>query len=603
MLLLGAGLLLGTMSASAEPETCRTVRFSDVGWTDITATTALTSRLLEALGYQAVTQILSIPVTYASIKNRQIDIYLGDWQPSMEEDRKPFLADGSVEVVRANLEGAKYTLAVPSYVAYAGVRTFADLDRYAERFHRKLFAIEPGNNGNRLIGAMIADNRFGLGGWTMVESSEQGMLSEVDRAIRKSEWIVFLGWSPHPMNLHYRIEYLAGGDDTFGANYGGATIYTDVRAGYLAECPNVGALLANLHFTPEIESRMMSLILDDHLDGRSAATRFLSSNPGLLDGWLKGVVAVDGEPGLTAVRKNLEASALHQLTDGIDIANQWVVVHKLPLGQWMNDLVQFAMHHAQGFFDLISTALSRMITVLTGALLRVPALILVAVLTVCVFALRRSVGLTVFAFGALLLIDNLGLWQSTVETLSLVVLSTVVCMVFGVPIGIAAAHRPWLFRVLHPILDWMQTIPTFVYLIPTLVLFGLGVVPGVISTVIFAIPAPIRLTHLGISSVPIHLREVALAFGATRRQLLFKVELPHALPTIMAGVTQCIMLSLSMVVIAALVGADGLGKPVVRALNSVNIAMGFEAGLAIVILAVILDRVFERPDKPESGGP
>jgi glycine betaine/proline transport system permease protein len=339
------------------------------------------------------------------------------------------------------------------------------------------------------------------------------------------------------------------------------------------------------------------------LDGRSAATRFLSSNPGLLDGWLKGVVAVDGEPGLTAVRKNLEASALHQLTDGIDIANQWVVVHKLPLGQWMNDLVQFAMHHAQGFFDLISTALSRMITVLTGALLRVPALILVAVLTVCVFALRRSVGLTVFAFGALLLIDNLGLWQSTVETLSLVVLSTVVCMVFGVPIGIAAAHRPWLFRVLHPILDWMQTIPTFVYLIPTLVLFGLGVVPGVISTVIFAIPAPIRLTHLGISSVPIHLREVALAFGATRRQLLFKVELPHALPTIMAGVTQCIMLSLSMVVIAALVGADGLGKPVVRALNSVNIAMGFEAGLAIVILAVILDRVFERPDKPESGGP
>jgi glycine betaine/proline transport system permease protein len=195
---------------------------------------------------------------------------------------------------------------------------------------------------------------------------------------------------------------------------------------------------------------------------------------------------------------------------------------------------------------------------------------------------------------SLLLIDNLGLWEATVQTLSLVLFSTAVCTAIGVPVGIAAAHRPWLFRLLHPLLDWMQTIPTFVYLIPTLVLFGLGVVPGLISTVIFAIPAPIRLTHLGISSVPNPLREVGEAFGATRTQLLYKVELPHALPTIMAGITQCIMLSLSMVVIAALVGADGLGKPVVRALNSVNIAMGFEAGLAIVILAIILDRVFKR---------
>jgi glycine betaine/proline transport system substrate-binding protein len=603
--MLGLVLILGTMplAGAAEAPGCRTVRFSDVGWTDITATTALASRLLEALGYRTVTQILSIPVTYASIKNRQIDVYLGDWQPSMQEDRRPFLADGSIEVVKANLQGAKYTLAVPDYVAAAGVRTFADLGRFADRFHHKIFAIEPGNNGNRMIGTMIAENRFGLSDWTMVESSEQGMLSEVDRAIRKSDWIVFLGWSPHPMNLHYRMQYLAGGDDTFGANYGGATIYTDVRAGYLAECPNVGTLLANLQFTPEIESRMMALILDDHLDGRSAATQFLASNPGLLDGWLKGVVTVGGEPGLNAVRQNLRASALHQLTDRIGAANQWVVVHKLPLGQWMNDLIQYAVHHAQGFFDLVSMSLSRMITLLTGALLRIPALILVVGLTVCVFALRRSVGLTIFAFGSLLLIDNLGLWQATVETLSLVVFSTVVCMVFGIPIGIAAAHRPWLFRVLHPILDWMQTIPTFVYLIPTLVLFGLGVVPGLISTVIFAIPAPIRLTHLGISSVPNHLREVALAFGATRQQLLFKVELPHALPTIMAGITQCIMLSLSMVVIAALVGADGLGKPVVRALNSVNIAMGFEAGLAIVILAVILDRMFQRRDKPGGGGP
>jgi glycine betaine/proline transport system permease protein len=234
------------------------------------------------------------------------------------------------------------------------------------------------------------------------------------------------------------------------------------------------------------------------------------------------------------------------------------------------------------------------ISAMNGLLLRIPALILIAALTLACHLLQRTAALTAFVFLALLLIDNLGLWQATVQTLSLVLFSTAVCTAIGVPVGIAAAHRPWLFRLLHPILDWMQTIPTFVYLIPTLVLFGLGVVPGLISTVIFAIPAPIRLTQLGISSVPATLREVGEAFGATRTQLLLKIELPYALPTITAGITQCIMLSLSMVVIAALVGADGLGKPVVRALNSVNIAMGFEAGLAIVILAVILDRLFKR---------
>jgi glycine betaine/proline transport system permease protein len=180
--------------------------------------------------------------------------------------------------------------------------------------------------------------------------------------------------------------------------------------------------------------------------------------------------------------------------------------------------------------------------------------------------------------------------------------ATATCMIIGVPVGIAAAHRPWLFALLRPVLDLMQTIPTFVYLIPTLILFGLGVVPGLISTVIFAIPAPIRLTHLGVASVPRPLIEAGEAFGASRTQLLFKIELPHALPTIMAGLTQCIMLSLSMVVISALVGAAGLGVPVVRALNTVNIARGFEAGLAIVILAIILDRVCKQPARRDRRG-
>jgi glycine betaine/proline transport system substrate-binding protein len=586
-----------TAAAPPDPGSCRTVKFADVGWTDITATTALTARLLEGLGYRTVTNILSIPVTYASMKSRQIDVYLGDWQPSMREDRKPFLADGSIEVVRANLEGAQYTLAVPTYVADAGVRSFNDLQRFPERFHRRIYAIEPGNDGNRIIATLIGENRFGLGGWTMMESSEQGMLGEVARAVHKSDWIVFLGWSPHPMNLRYRLTYLAGGEDTFGA---GATIYTDARAGYLSECPNVGRLLRNLRFSPAIESRVMAMILDDRLDGRVAATRYLSGHADLLDGWLAGVTTFDGKPGIAAERASLATASLAHLGDGLQSANAWVVAHKIPLGLWLSGLVDWLTRHAQGFFDLVSLSLGVMIAGFTALLMRVPALLLIALCSLGAYLLQRKAGLALFIGAALLLIDNLGLWQATVQTLSLVIFSTLVCMVLGIPIGIAAAHRRWLYRILHPVLDLMQTIPTFVYLIPTLVLFGLGVVPGLISTVIFALPAPIRLTHLGISSVPRPLIEAGEAFGATPLQLLWKVELPSAAGTIVAGITQCIMLSLSMVVIAALVGAGGLGVPVVRALNSVQIGMGFEAGFTIVLLAIILDRISRPKDREVS---
>lgn len=274
----------------------------------------------------------------------------------------------------------------------------------------------------------------------------------------------------------------------------------------------------------------------------------------------------------------------------------WLVSHKIPLGSWLNVGVDFLNEHAQAFFDFISLALSTMVDGLTSILTAIPALALIAAFAAGAWFLHRSIGLVVFIVLALLLVINLGYWEATMQTLSLVIWSTATCVIIGVPVGIAAAHRPWLYAAIRPVLDLMQTIPTFVYLIPTLVLFGLGTVPGVISTVIFALPAPIRLTQLGISSVPESLREAAMAYGATKRQMLFKVELPSAMPTILAGVTQCIMLSLSMVVIAALVGADGLGKPVVRALNSVNISMGFEAGIAIVVLAIILDRVCKRPE-------
>lgn len=279
----------------------------------------------------------------------------------------------------------------------------------------------------------------------------------------------------------------------------------------------------------------------------------------------------------------------------------WLTAYKIPLGAWMKSFVDMLNAHAAGFFDLISWALGGLIDGFTGLLLAIPPLLLIALLAGLAFALHRSWKLALLVVVSLLLIANLGYWQETMETLSLVVTAATLCMLIGVPLGIVAAHRPRFYTVLRPILDLMQTIPTFVYLIPTLILFGLGVVPGLISTVVFALPAPIRLTHLGISGVPKPLLEAGEAFGASRWQLLWKVELPSALPTIMAGLTQCIMLSLSMVVIAALVGADGLGKPVVRALNTVNVARGFEAGLAIVLLAILLDRLCRRPGAKGEG--
>jgi len=276
---------------------------------------------------------------------------------------------------------------------------------------------------------------------------------------------------------------------------------------------------------------------------------------------------------------------------GLEAALAWLTDNKLPLGETIAAAVDGITQSAPWLFDAVSENLSALVLGFTGVLLWVQPLIMVALLTALAWALQRSVKLAVFVGAALLLIINMGYWTETMETLSLVLFATLACVLIGVPMGIAAAHRPWLEAGLRPLLDLMQTIPTFVYLIPTLILFGLGVVPGLISTVIFALPAPIRLTTLGIASVPRPLIEAGQAFGATRWQLLLKVEIPSALPNIMAGITQCIMLSLSMVVIAALVGADGLGKPVVRALNSVNIADGFEAGLAIVIVAIVLDRL------------
>jgi glycine betaine/proline transport system substrate-binding protein len=301
----GLALTIGTAHA-AEPDSCRTVRFSDVGWTDITSTTAVASALFEALGYTPQTQLLSIPVTYRSMKNKDIDVYLGDWQPSMETDRKPFLDDKSIEVFGPNLTGAKYTFAVPQYVADAGVKDFADLEKFADKFGRRIYGIEPGNNGNRMIEDMINKGDFGLKDWQLIESSEQGMLTQVEKAINSKEWIVFLGWAPHPMNSRYKIDYLSGGDAYFGPNYGGADIYTNLRAGYIAECPNAAKFAINLRFTLDMENEIMNAILNEGKDPNVAATDWLKAHPDAVKPWLEGVTTFDGKPAADAVDSALK---------------------------------------------------------------------------------------------------------------------------------------------------------------------------------------------------------------------------------------------------------------------------------------------------------
>lgn len=281
---------------------------------------------------------------------------------------------------------------------------------------------------------------------------------------------------------------------------------------------------------------------------------------------------------------------------------KWLTAWKIPVGQWGKQFFDFLTTWLDWFFDGLSSGISTALGASISSLLWLPPLVVIVLFAALAWLLHRSIAIAVGVAVGFLYILNQGLWRETVETLALVIGSAAVAMGIGVPVGIAAAHREWLYRLLRPVLDLMQTLPTFVYLIPALVLFGLGLAPGLITTVVFAIPAPIRLTHLGITTVPKQLIEAGEAFGATPRQLLWKVELPAALPTIMAGLTQCIMLCLSMVVIAALIGANGLGKPVVRALNTVNIPMGIEAGLAIVVLAIILDRVCRVGDRRSADG-
>ncbi|WP_394169752.1 choline ABC transporter substrate-binding protein [Saccharospirillum alexandrii] len=297
--------LTGT-AGIAMANSCEEVRFADVGWTDITATTALTSVVLESIGYETESQLLSVPVTYRSLENGDIDVFLGNWMPTMEADIAPYRDAGTIDILGTNLEGAKYTLAVPQYVYDAGVQSFADIAEYADEFDNQIYGIEPGNDGNRLIQSMIDQDAFGLGDFEVVESSESGMLSQVGRADRRDNWIVFLGWEPHPMNANFDLAYLDGGDDFFGPNYGGATVHTNVRKGYAEECANVGRLLSNQTFTLAMENEVMALILDEGMRPNDAATQWLSANSDVLDVWLDGVTTLDGEAAAPVAKAALQ---------------------------------------------------------------------------------------------------------------------------------------------------------------------------------------------------------------------------------------------------------------------------------------------------------
>lgn len=292
-------------AAPAALADCGTVRFSDVGWTDITATTAATTKVLNALGYETDIKVLSVPVTYTSMANGDIDVFLGNWMPTMEGDIAPYRKAGTVDTVRANLEGAKYTLATNANGAAMGIKDFADIAKHTDALDETIYGIEPGNDGNRLIMDMIEKDAFGLHDFKVKESSEQGMLAQVGRAVKRDEPIVFLAWEPHPMNANYDLTYLTGGDDYFGPNLGGATVYTNTRAGYVDECPNVGKLLQNLEFTLAMENEIMGAILDDGTDPEKAASAWLQANSDVLGMWLKGVTTKDGGDAMAAVKATL----------------------------------------------------------------------------------------------------------------------------------------------------------------------------------------------------------------------------------------------------------------------------------------------------------
>jgi glycine betaine/proline transport system substrate-binding protein len=276
---------------------------ADLGWTDIALTNTTAELILSALGYEPSQTLLGLDVSFVSLRSGEMDIFQGNWRPVQNDQYKAFFDDGSVEVLGQNLDGAKFTLAVPKYVSDEGVKSFADLAAHADKFDARIYGIEPGSN--QVLLDMVAENRHGLGGWEIVESSEAGMLSQVGRMYPKNEWVVFLGWEPHPMNLDYELTYLDGGDMEYGPNFGGATVHTLSRRGYAAECPNVAKFFSQLIFDIDYENLGMQKIMGDGILAPEAAKSMISDRPELLESWLKDVTTIDGQPGLPAAQAAL----------------------------------------------------------------------------------------------------------------------------------------------------------------------------------------------------------------------------------------------------------------------------------------------------------
>lgn len=299
-----AMLLITTAAAAADAESCKLVRLSDPGWTDITATNGVAAVVLEALGYEPDVKTLSVPIGYQSMKNGEIDVFLGNWMPAQQAFIDDLNSAQAIEVLAKNLEGAKFTLAVPTAVADKGIKDFADLGKNPDEFESKIYGIEPGAPANANIQKMIDAGEFGLKGWELVESGEQAMLAQVERATKEGKGVVFLAWAPHPMNERFDLTYLSGGDAYFGANYGGAEVYTLARTGWSGSCPNAATLFKQMSFDVSMENVLMGEILGGK-DSKEAATEWLKANPAVMDAWLKGVTTWDGQPGDAAVKSTL----------------------------------------------------------------------------------------------------------------------------------------------------------------------------------------------------------------------------------------------------------------------------------------------------------
>jgi len=301
--MLAIALPLAGPSWGQENEACTSIHFAETGWTDLALTTETARLVLTALGYETQSDMLGMGVIYESLGSGDIDAFLGNW-PLAQVEFQPYYERKAVIVLGSNLENTKFTLAVPSYVAQAGVTSFDDLAAHAEKFGSKIYGIEPGSNSYILD--MVAGGRHGMAGWDVIESSEQGMLAQVESAVNQKDWIVFLGWAPHPMNSHFDMTYLSGGDDVFGPNFGADTVRTVARPKFDSDCPNAAKLLAQIKFTMEFENAGMARILDDELPASDAALEMMRKNPDLVYGWLDGVTTRDGQPARAAVEPLLK---------------------------------------------------------------------------------------------------------------------------------------------------------------------------------------------------------------------------------------------------------------------------------------------------------